>query len=139
MNELQNKLPVIERLFRIRVRNDPYCQTCVGAEIADIEHFFCSCEKVTQIWVWVKMKVVEFARCAQTVSDWDLLNLFLPDSEMDLEAVWLISSYVIFIWENIFMKSAEVKLEQFFGFLTYKYRKHQFLSKHQLKHLNGIS
>ena len=85
------------------------------------------------------MKVVEFARCAQTVSDWDLLNLFLPDSEMDLEAVWLISSYVIFIWENIFMKSAEVKLEQFFGFLTYKYRKHQLLSKHQLKHLNGIS
>ena len=136
---LHNKLPVIERLFRIRVRNDPYCQACNGAEIADIEHFFCSCEKVKQIWVWVKMKVVEFARCAQTVSDWDLLNLFLPDSQMDLEAVWLISSYVLFIWENIFMKGAEVKLEQFFGFLTYKYRKHQLLSKHQLKHLNGVS
>ena len=37
---LQNKLPIRERLFRIRLRPDPYCQTCVGAEISDVEHYF---------------------------------------------------------------------------------------------------
>ena len=38
---IHNKLPVPERLFRIRLKNDPYCRTCVGgAEIADVEHFF---------------------------------------------------------------------------------------------------
>ena len=136
---IHNKLPVVERLFKIRVRNDPYCQTCVGAEIADLEHFFCSCVKVEQIWSWVKLKVVEYVKCSCDIPDWDVLNLFVPASEMEFEVVWLISSYVLFIWDNIFVRSSEVKLEQFFGYLTYKYKKHQILSKHQMKHLNGIS
>ena len=41
---LHNKLPVKERLFRIGLKNDPYCLKCDGAEINDIVHFFCSCE-----------------------------------------------------------------------------------------------
>ena len=40
---VHNKLPVSERLFRVGLRQDPYCQHCVGAEIADLEHLFCSC------------------------------------------------------------------------------------------------
>ena len=28
---IHNKLPVQERLFRIRLKNDPYCMACVGA------------------------------------------------------------------------------------------------------------
>ena len=34
---VHNKLPVPERLFRIGVRNDPYCLHCPGAEMADID------------------------------------------------------------------------------------------------------
>ena len=30
---LHNKLPVVERLFRIRLRPDPYCKSCIGAEL----------------------------------------------------------------------------------------------------------
>ena len=36
---LHNKLPVKERLFRIRVKPDPYCIRCAQAEICDIEQF----------------------------------------------------------------------------------------------------
>ena len=70
----------------------------MGAELADLEHFFCSCVKVGQLWSWVKLRVVEFAKCARDSSDWDILNLFVPYSEMDLEVVWFISRYVIFLW-----------------------------------------
>ena len=42
---LHNELPVPEHLFRIGVRQDPYCQYCSGAEIADVEHVFCTCER----------------------------------------------------------------------------------------------
>ena len=75
---LHDKLPVVERLFRIRVRNDPYCQSCVGAEIADVEHFFCLCEKVRRVWVWVRNEVMKHVGQQQDASDWELLNLFLP-------------------------------------------------------------
>ena len=82
---------------------------------------------------------MEFARCSQNISDWDILNLFVPDSELDLEVTWLISSYVIFIWENIFVRNAEVKFEQFFGYLSFNYKSLQTISKNQMRFLNGIS
>jgi hypothetical protein len=136
---LHNKLPVLERLFRIRLRNDPYCQVCEAAEVADLEHFFCNCSLVARIWSWVRARVLEYSACRQVVSDWDILNLFLPVSEFDKEVVWMISSYVLFIWDNIFVRNADVKLEQFFGFLTYKYKENQNFSSFKLKYMDGIS
>ena len=136
---LHNKLPVAERLFRIRLRNDPYCLSCFGAEVADAEHFFCFCEKVRRIWDWVKKQVVKHIGQQQQVTDWELLNPFFPSSAFDQRNVWLISNYVLFVWENISIRGAEVKLEQFFGFLTYKYREHQAMSSTQLKQMDGIS
>ena len=41
---LHNKLPVMERLFRMRLKPDPYCLRCTRAEINDVVHFFCKCE-----------------------------------------------------------------------------------------------
>ena len=84
---LHNKLPVPERLFRIRLRNDPYCQTCIGAEVADVEHFFCVCEKVRRVWEWVKNEVMKHMGQQQDVTDWELLNTFLPSSAYDQENV----------------------------------------------------
>merc|ERR1712002_762406 len=47
---LHNKLPVKERLFRIRLKHDPYCLKCASAEISDVTHFFCRCEAVSNTW-----------------------------------------------------------------------------------------
>ena len=55
---VHNKLPVPERLFRIGVRNYPYCLHCPGAEIADIYHFFCSCKRTGEGWAWVRLKIL---------------------------------------------------------------------------------
>ena len=136
---LHNKLPLPERLFRIRLRPDPYCPHCSVAEVADVKHFFCCCEKILRAWSWVKNKVMKYLGQHQQLEDWDLLNLFLPHSDFEQEIVWLVSSYVLYVWDNVFVRGAEVKLEQFFGFLTYKYRRHQSVSKVQMKHLDGIS
>ena len=57
-----NKLPVLERLFRIRLRNDPYCQVCEAVEVADMEHFFCNCYLVARIWSWVRSTVLEYCQ-----------------------------------------------------------------------------
>ena len=64
---LHNKLPVKERLFRIRVKPDPYCIRCAQAEICDIEHFFCGCEAVCNTWSWLKRQVVRLGRMDQKV------------------------------------------------------------------------
>ena len=50
---IHNKLPVKERLFRIGLLNDPYCQFCPGGVVEDLEVFFCACDRVSQVWSWV--------------------------------------------------------------------------------------
>ena len=86
----------------------------------------------------MKIEVTRHMGQQQNVTDWSLLNLFFPSSAYDQENVWLISSYVLFVWDNVGGRDAEVKLEQFFGFLTYKYREHQAWSRIQLKQIDGI-
>ena len=117
---IHNKLPVPERLFRIGVKQDPYCLLCPGAMIADIEHFFCGCERTRQCWSWIRLKILGFCDQGLQSSDWELLNLFLPRSQFEQEIVWLVTNYVRFVWTS--RENSLVKFEKFFGFLTFKYK-----------------
>ena len=125
---LHNKLPVKERLFRIRLKPDPYCLRCVQAEICDIVHFFCGCEAVNNTWSWLKKEVVRLGRMAPNVADWDVVNLFFPKSSRGREIIWLVSTYILYVWETVQIKKQEVKLEKFFGFLTFKFKMYQAIS-----------
>ena len=131
-----NKLPVKERLFRIGLGHDPYCIKCAGAEVHDIVHYFCSCDAVSNTWTWVKRQVLQLGQMGVGVDDWEIINLFFPNSCHDTEIVWLVSTYVLYVWEMVQVKKLEVKLEKFFGFLTFKYKMHQTTSQYQLKNLH---
>ena len=132
---LHNKLPVKERLFRIGLNNDPYCIKCTGAEINDIVHFFCTCEAVCNTWAWLRAQVAQLGIGANA-DDWDVVNLLFPSSSRDLEIVWLISTYVLYVWEMVYVRETEVKLDKFFGYLTFKYKMHQESSPAQLINLH---
>jgi hypothetical protein len=119
---IHNKLPVPERLFRIGVKNDPYCLHCPGAEVADVEHFFCACKRTCEGWSWVRLKILGLCNQGLLSSNWELLNLFLPRTQFEEEIVWLISIYVNYVWNIVFIGDSEFKLEKFFGFLKFKYK-----------------
>ena len=119
---IHNKLPVQERLFRIGLKHDPHCQFCVGAEIADLEHYFCSCEKTRQVWAWVRLKILGLCDQGLVCSNWNLLNLFLPRTHFEQEIVWLVSNFVEYVWVCIFIKNSEIRFDKFFGFLCFKYK-----------------
>ena len=55
-------------------------------------------------------------------SNWELLNLFLPRSQFEQEIVWLIGTYVDYVWTKVFFGDSEMKVEEFFGFLKFKYK-----------------
>merc|ERR1711942_452487 len=137
---IHNKLPVKERLFRIGLNRDPYCIKCARAEINDIVHYFCTCESVSNTWSWLKSKVMQFddMRVRADMDDWDLVNLLYPKSSNDSEIVWLVSCYVLYVWETVFVRKLEVKRDKFFGYLTFKYKMHQATSQDQLLNLHHI-
>ena len=72
------------------------------------------------------------------VNDWELVNLFFENSCHDTEIVWLISSYVLYVWETVQVKRLEVKQDKFFGFLTFKYKMHKATSTDQPLNLHCI-
>ena len=136
---IHNKLPVPERLFRIRVKNDPYCQTCVGAVIADSEHFFTKCEGIVGSWTLVKNEILRYGDLRSNVDDWKIINLMFPKSRFDRELIWLVSSYVQYVWNSVYVRGADVRAEQFFGFLRYKYKELQTGSSIHLKNLQLLN
>ena len=75
-------------------------------------------------------------RMGAGVTDWEIVNLFFVSSGHDTEIVWLVSSYVLYVWEMVHVKRLDVKLDKFFGFLTFKYKMHQETSQYQLKNLH---
>jgi len=135
---LHNKLPVKERLFRIGLKHDPYCLKCAGAEVSDIVHFFCICEAVCNTWAWLKGQVVQLGHMGVNVEDGDVVNLLFLKSSRDSEIIWLVSSYVSYVWEMVHVKKSEVKLDKFFGYLTFKYKMHQMTAPDQTINLHYI-
>ena len=135
---IHNKLPVQERLFRIGLKQDPYCQYCVGAEIADLEHFFCSCEKTRQAWAWVRLKILGLCDQGLLCSNMELLNLLLPRTHFEQEIVWLVSNYVEYVWHSVFIKNSEIRFEKFFGFLSFKYKIDRNSSGNRLAQIQGL-
>ena len=126
------KLPVPERKFRVGLLKDPYCQKCVEAEIADLEHYFCCCLKIEDIWSWLRGKLNSYNSEIRNISNWELLNLFLPSSLYEKEIVWLLSNYIWFVWDRTHARELKANLRNFFGYLTFKYRDYVALSGSKL-------
>lgn len=131
---LHNKLPTKERLFRIGMHNDPYCQFCVNAVVSDTEHFFCSCDRVADVWDWVRRKLTNMV--GNLYSDWDLLNFMWSKCSYDKEAVWLLGSYIWKIW---FKNSPRpINKEEMFGYLTFKFKADQLGARHKLSSILAL-
>ena len=82
---------------------------------------------------------MQMGNMGASVDDWDLVNLlFVMNSSRESEIIWLLSSYVLYVWEMVYVKKVEVKLDKFFGFLTFKYKMHQTTAPDQLRNLHYI-
>ena len=81
---------------------------------------------------------MQFGQMGGIADDWEIVNLCFVSSRHDTEIVWLVSSYVLYVWEMVHIKKLEVKLDKFFGFLTFKYKMDQAISPDRLKNLHYI-
>ena len=56
------------------------------------------------------------------VDDWDVINLFFPNSSRGREILWLVRTYIFYVWETVHSKKKEVKLKKFLWFLTFNFK-----------------
>ena len=127
---IHNKLPTTERLFRVNLALDPYCDFCIstsGAEICDRFHFFCACQRVHEAWTQVKNILLPLVSLNPgSISDHDLLTLDFSCGEADIVSVWLVARYVEFTWKHFNSNGAlYLKTDELFGYLKFKYKSDQ--------------
>ena len=117
---LHNKLAVPERKFRIGFRDSPFCSSCPGNIVSDVVHFFCQCIRSKICWQWVRGVLESVNPDLVLRSEIQLLSLDLPNMFAESWAIWLISEYVGYAWSELSEKESHLKLDKFFGFLTFK-------------------
>ena len=59
------------------------------------------------------------------VDDWDLLNLLFLNSSCDADIIWLVSSYVLYVWEMVYVKKSALNYRE--GLKKNKKKKTDFL------------
>ena len=124
---IHNKLSVKEQLFRIGLREDPYCLTCFSAEGAvncDIEHVMCQCSLVVHVWKDFRLHIELLDPSLSIMSDLDIINLKFPDTMMESEIVWMIGTYLLEAWKFSNENSDNSwQKRNFFGYLKFKYKR----------------
>ena len=95
---------------------------------------------VREAWGWVRMRLLDLlsedsARC----SDFEMLNLMFEKHLMDMEAVWLVVTYVDYVWTEKFLRNKLVKLEYLVGHIKLCNKSKQVSKKPTLGHISYIS
>ena len=76
----------------------------------------------------------------EDVSDWCLINYFMPKNAYEDETVWLISNFIAKVWQELYGINVErLKDERFFGFLTYKFKDDQRGARKSLRDIPGLT
>ena len=68
-----------------------------------------------------------------------ILNLMFEHHVMDVEAVWLMATYVEFVWFEKLKRNRTVKIEYLIGHLKLRYRANQVSRRPQLEFMSWIS
>ena len=137
---IHNKLPIKERMFRVQITNDPYCDTCMnvsGCFIGDREHVFCLCGNISELWTEIRSLVDPLL--ARSCSNLDLLTLNFSSVYFETEVTWLIGAYVAELWSRVENNGKVWGRDELFGFLTFKFKNDQQGARLRLKQIPNFS
>ena len=140
---IHNKLPSRERLFRIGLTNDPYCVSCFdnnkGAVTCDMEHLFCTREKVEAVWADVKDILMSIIPLGTSFSNMQLLTLDIPKFDGELSYVWVLGNYMELVWKLVHLQGVHLAKEKVFGFLKFKYKAEQMGARRSMMKIQKLS
>ena len=133
---LHNKLPTKERLYRVGLGSDPFCHECPGSPLCNVEHYFCLCIRVQNVWPKVRDILTNLA--GEDIPNFQLINFNMCRSSWENEAVWLLGNYIERVWKIMSKGAQVIKEEEFFGFLRFKFRLDQSGARVAMSDIPGL-
>ena len=133
---LHNKLATKERLFRVGLSGDPFCHVCPGSPICDLEHFFCLCIQVQNVWPRIRNILINLI--GVDIPNVQLINYSMPKSSNENEAIWILGNYISKAWSILSSGTKVLKEEEFFGFLKFKFKTDQNGARVTMNCIQGL-
>ena len=138
---IHNKLPVKERMFRIKLANDPYCSWCLAdtqGVICDRAHMFSSCAKIKDVWEDIK-RLIDPLLPQKDIGSVQLLLLNFNAGKCEAEISWLLGNYVREVWTTFVKKGRPIRRAELFGFLKFKFKSDQLGARFKMKDVFNLS
>ena len=97
-------------------------------------HIFTGCVLVREAWGWVRMRLIDLLSPGSAVcSNFEMINLMFEKHFMDIEAVWLVTTFLEYVWLE------KVKIDHMIGFLRLRFKANQVSRKPSLGFIYLIS
>lgn len=155
---IHNILPNRQRLFKMNKIQDEFCQNknclifrdtdgplpenvisrddmtiVIGGHTQDNVHLFCECDKVKEIWAWVRNKVCQMLLVErQNLSNLELIHLAIPSNSNTNEIVWLIANYCYYIYTQVVTRKRRPSITTFQGTLKCLFYENLYANKPEL-------
>ena len=136
---VHNIVPKRDRLHsKMNMVDSPNCIVCGVRE--DNSHLFTGCVMVREAWGWVRQRLLSLLPddCART-SDFEFIHLMFTKHFMDNEAVWLIGTFVEFVWVEKVQRKRLIKIDHLIGHIQLRYKANQVSRKPLLGFIMNIS
>ena len=136
---IHNIVPNRERLFtKMHMVNSPNCMIC-GVKESNT-HIFTECVLVREAWGWVRLRLLGLLSPGSAVcSNFEMINVMFDKHFMDMEAVWLVTTFLEYVWLEKYVKKNKVKIEHLIGFLKLRFKANQVSKKPSLGFISLIS
>ena len=133
---LHNKLPTKERLHRVGLSGDPFCLACPGSPVHDIEHCFCLCIRVKDVWSHIRDILIGLV--GEDIPNDKLIRYNMPKSSKEIEAVWLLGNYISESWRRLSSGYPFLRGSEFFGYLRFKFKDDQVGARVKMSDILGL-
>ena len=118
--------------------NTPNCLVCGVRE--DNTHLFTECVMVREAWGWVRMRLLSLlTQQGARTSNFEFINLMFEKHFMDVEAVWLVGTFVELVWVEKIQRNRNVTINHLIGHMKLCYKANQVSKKPTLGFIANIS
>ena len=109
----------------------------VGGPIGDIVHVLAECKMVKILWSWFRKLVLrQMDRSWGRISNKEIIFLIFPKFKGETTVLWLISTYVYYIYTEVFRGRRRPRLEHLIATFELKHLAHGSSKRVALKSID---
>ena len=144
---LHNILPTRDRIHRLGLKEldgrqvvNTLCNRC-DLRVPDSNvHMFTECGLVREAWCWVRRRVLDLLPDDMNdLSNQELVHLMYPKEQFEAEIIWVMGTYMNWVYEEGVIKGRVLSDEHARGYLRYMYYHSRSIKMPQIGYISGIT